>query len=178
MDLDAVRIVVRRKLAGGELPQERITRFWGGISRGEDCAACKERIFRDQLSVEAVNTTTHQGLQFHIGCFYVLDTERRSSGRGVHVRDRPSAEDRLRLLIITKLNDGQLPRSALSPVLGGHGGGETCMGCEERVPKREAMIEGSTEDGRTIHFHTRCFYIWNSERDGLGRGNGAAARDE
>jgi len=62
-------------------------------------------------------------------------------------------------------------------VLGGQGGVETCMACEERVPKCETMIEGSTEDGRTNHFHTRCFYIWNSERDGWTR-KGAAAGDE
>ena len=66
-----MRLVVRRKLVAGELPQDSITRFWGGISHGEECDACGERIRSDQLLVEAISTRTNQGLQFHIGCFYV-----------------------------------------------------------------------------------------------------------
>ena len=84
-----MRLVVRRKLVAGELPQDSITRFWGGISHVEECDAFGERIRSDQLLVEAISTRTNQGLQFHIGCFYVWDGERDPSGRLDHVRDRP-----------------------------------------------------------------------------------------
>ena len=88
-DLDAVRIVIRRKLAAGSLPQDSITRFWGGISHGEDCDACEERIRNDQLIIEAISTRTNQGIQLHVACFYVWDAERDVSGRLDHVRKRP-----------------------------------------------------------------------------------------
>lgn len=86
MDLENVRLIVRRKLAAGQLPQDSISRFWGGISNGEDCDACDEAIRHDQLLVEAISTVTNHGLQFHIGCFYVWDQERDPPGRLDHVR--------------------------------------------------------------------------------------------
>lgn len=89
-DLDAVRLVVRRKLAAGGLPQDSITRFWGGISHGEDCDACGERIRSDQLIIEAISTRTNHGIQLHVRCFYVWDQERDASGRLDHLR-RPKA---------------------------------------------------------------------------------------
>ena len=90
MDLDGVRLIVRRKLATGDLPQDSITRFWGGISHGEECDACGELIGSDQLIIEAISTRTNQGIQFHVGCFYVWDVERDVSGKLNHVRERPS----------------------------------------------------------------------------------------
>jgi hypothetical protein len=89
MDLENVRLVVRRKLASGVLPQDSISRFWGGFSNGEDCDACDEPIRSDQLLVEAISTVTNQGLQFHIGCFYAWDDERDPPGRLDHVRRPP-----------------------------------------------------------------------------------------
>lgn len=89
MDLENVRIIVRRKLATGALPQDSITRFWGGLSNGEDCDACEEPICNDQLVVEAISALTNQGIQFHIPCFYMWDEERDPAGRLDHVR-RPA----------------------------------------------------------------------------------------
>jgi hypothetical protein len=86
MDPEDVRPIVRRKLTRGDLPQDSISRFWGGLSNGEDCDACGEPIGRDQLIVEGISTRTKRGLQFHIGCFYVWDQERDPSGRLDHVR--------------------------------------------------------------------------------------------
>lgn len=79
MDLEDVRLIVRRKLATGDLPQDSISRFWGGLSNGEACDACEESI--DQIIVEAISTRTNHGLQFHVGCFYVWDQEREPSGK-------------------------------------------------------------------------------------------------
>ena len=89
MDLENVRLIVRRKLASGDLPQDSISRFWGGISNGEDCDACEETIRNDELLVEAISAVTNQGLQFHIGCFFVWDQERDPPGRLDHVRRPP-----------------------------------------------------------------------------------------
>lgn len=86
MELEAVRQIVRRKLATGELPQDSISRFWGGLSHGEECDACGERLRPEQIIVEAISTRTNQGLQFHVGCFYVWDKEREPSGRLDHIR--------------------------------------------------------------------------------------------
>ena len=85
MDLEAVRQAVRRKLATGELPQDSISRFWGGRSHGEECDACGERIRAELILIEAISTQTNQGIQFHVGCFHVWDQERDPSGRLDHV---------------------------------------------------------------------------------------------
>jgi hypothetical protein len=85
VDLEAVRQIVRRRLVSGELPQDSITRFWGGRARGEECDACGERIGPTQIIIEAVSTQTSQGIQFHVGCFHVWDQERDPSGRLDHV---------------------------------------------------------------------------------------------
>ena len=81
MGLEAIRQIVRRRLVSGELPQDRITRFWGGHAHGEECDACGERIRADQIIIEAISTRTDQGIQFHVGCFHVWDQEREPSGR-------------------------------------------------------------------------------------------------
>lgn len=91
MDLENVRLIVRRKLVSGELPQDHISRFWGGFSNGEDCDVCEEPIAFDQLLVETISTATNQGLQFHIGCFYIWDEERDPPGRLDHVRRPPKS---------------------------------------------------------------------------------------
>lgn len=89
MDLENVRLIIRRKLGTGDLPQDSISRFWGGISNGEDCDACNEAIRPDQLIVEAISTMTNQGIQFHIQCFYVWDAERDPPGRLDRLPKRP-----------------------------------------------------------------------------------------
>ena len=81
MDADTIRTVIRSKLASGQLPNNHIPRFWGGPSDGEDCDGCEEVVRADQLLMEAISTTTNQGLQFHVECFYIWDTERVVPGR-------------------------------------------------------------------------------------------------
>ena len=86
MDLEAVRLIVRRRLGSGELPQDSIARFWGGRAHGEVCDACGEPIRPSQIIIEAVSTQTSHGIQFHVGCFHVWDQERDPSGRLDHFR--------------------------------------------------------------------------------------------
>ena len=91
MDLETVRQIVRRRLVSGDLPQDSITRFWGGRSHGEACDACGELIRADQILIEAISTRVNQGIQFHVGCFHVWDQEREPSGRLDHVTRRDVA---------------------------------------------------------------------------------------
>ena len=88
VELEDVRLSVRRKLATGALPQDSISRFWGGIPNGEDCDACEEPIRNGQIIIEAISTMTNQGVQFHVACFSVWDAERDVSGRLDRVRKR------------------------------------------------------------------------------------------
>lgn len=91
MDLEAVRQIVRRRLVSGELPQDSITRFWGGRARGEQCDVCGERVRADQILIEAISTQTGHGIQFHLGCFHVWDQERDPSGRLDHITHKDAA---------------------------------------------------------------------------------------
>lgn len=73
--------MVRRKLAAGELPHDSIPRFWGGPSAGEVCDACAEVVAAEELLMEAISTANNQGIQFHVECFYLWDSERDAPGR-------------------------------------------------------------------------------------------------
>jgi hypothetical protein len=50
MEQDALRLIVRRKLAQSDLPHDSIPRFWGGPATDEACDACEETIGRDQFT--------------------------------------------------------------------------------------------------------------------------------
>ena len=47
----------------------------------------------------------------------------------------------LRTLIIAKIHDGRLPRTAPPHVWGGPGHGATCSACEDAISKRQLEIE-------------------------------------
>jgi hypothetical protein len=81
MQYEAIRILIRQKLAGGTLPNDNIPRFWGGPSDGEECDACDEVILANQLLMEGISTLTSKGIQFHVECFYLWDVERDAPGR-------------------------------------------------------------------------------------------------
>ena len=84
MEPNHLRLIIRRKLADGDLPHNSIPRFWGGPANGEECDACEEPIGSPQLIMEAISTTTNQGIQFHVECFYIWDTERDAPARRRH----------------------------------------------------------------------------------------------
>lgn len=81
MKQDALRLIIRRKLAQGDLPHDSIPRFWGGPANNEECDACEETISGDELIMEGISTVTDEGIQLHVECFYVWDTERGDRGR-------------------------------------------------------------------------------------------------
>lgn len=83
MDTNALRAIIRRKLADGQLPDD-LPRVWGCAGTGEECDACGELITTSQYVLEGINPTTKQGLQLHPACFSLWDMERHLTGREDH----------------------------------------------------------------------------------------------
>ena len=72
---DALRVLIRTKLADGRLPHDHAPGVWGGAGRGETCNACEEVITESQFVMDRVRDNM-QTVQFHVQCFYVWDIER------------------------------------------------------------------------------------------------------
>ena len=70
----------------------------------------------------------------------------------------------LRPLIIAKIRDDRLPRTAPPHVWGGPGHGATCSACEDTISKRQLEIEAVLMGGTTFMFHVHCFQLWDEER--------------
>ena len=82
MEQEVLRHLIRSKLADGRLPQDSIPRLWGGAGSGETCDACAEIITKTQFVMEGVSTETGgKGIQFHVGCLHLWDSERCAPGR-------------------------------------------------------------------------------------------------
>ena len=79
MDHEVLRLLIQRKVRGGRLPHD-ITRVWSSPSDKEMCVACDTILSKEQLVMEG--TTLRSGrraLQFHVRCFQVWDSERRTA---------------------------------------------------------------------------------------------------
>jgi hypothetical protein len=80
-----------------------------------------------------------------------------------------ASEEPLRLLIRNKLASGVLPGHDCTKVLGGASNGETCDACGELIGKTQLVMDCIGEHyPKTLQFHVRCFYIWDSERGAPG----------
>ena len=80
LELDALRLIVREKLADGRLPAAGTPRTWGGAGNGNRCDLCEEIIRKTQMMIEGASTDDAQpDLTFHVPCFYLWETERRLS---------------------------------------------------------------------------------------------------
>ena len=79
MDRPILRVLIKEKLADGRLPHDHIPRMWGGPGNGETCYGCDELVTRAQMLMEGIDTLGH-GVQFHVACFYLWDTERQVPG--------------------------------------------------------------------------------------------------
>ena len=75
---ESLRLLVRGALASGELPGQDCTKVFGGVSSGEICDACGEAVAKGQLVMECVGEHYPKTLQFHVRCFYIWDSERRT----------------------------------------------------------------------------------------------------
>ena len=80
MEQQALRILIREKLADGRLPHDSIPRVWGGPGNNETCRACDLVIEKSQFVMEGIGEAM-KGVQFHVRCFYLWDSERDAPGR-------------------------------------------------------------------------------------------------
>jgi hypothetical protein len=79
MENHPLRLIIRAKLADGRLPHDHIPRLWGGPGNGETCDACEETVSKAQMIMEGIGTAGG-GVQFHVACFYLWDSERQVIG--------------------------------------------------------------------------------------------------
>ena len=75
---EPLRLLIRNKLASGVLPGHDCTKVLGGASNGETCDACGELIGKTQLVMDCIGEHYPKTLQFHVRCFYIWDSERRT----------------------------------------------------------------------------------------------------
>ena len=76
-DLEALRLLVRQKLADGRLAADYVPRTWGSLGNGRTCDACEQVVRKSQLMIEGASTDDQQpDLTFHVPCFYLWETER------------------------------------------------------------------------------------------------------
>ena len=80
MEHDVLRELIRDKLADGRLPQNSISRVWGGAGNSEMCVACEGIIEKNQFVMEGIGAGL-KAIQFHVRCFYYWDAERTPPGR-------------------------------------------------------------------------------------------------
>lgn len=76
MDAEALRSLIRRKLADGRLPIDHIPRVWGGAGNDEVCDACDTPIGKNEFVMEGIGEE-RKSLQLHVRCFQIWDAERR-----------------------------------------------------------------------------------------------------
>ena len=77
MEEQALRLLIRQKLADRRLPHDSIPRVWGGPSDGETCNACGESVTKPALIMEGIALGGTAPLRLHVRCFYMWDGERR-----------------------------------------------------------------------------------------------------
>jgi len=75
---ESLRLLIRSELASGALPGHDCTKVFGGVSNGEICDACREAIAKGQLVMDCIGEHYPKTLQFHVRCFYIWDSERRT----------------------------------------------------------------------------------------------------
>jgi hypothetical protein len=80
MEQDALRHLIRDKLADGRLPHNSNPRAWGGPGNNGMCLACESVIAKNEFVVEGIGEAV-KAVQFHVRCFYDWDAEREPPGR-------------------------------------------------------------------------------------------------
>ena len=77
MDTDALRLLIRSKLADGRLPVNGIPKVWGGPGHDEMCAACESSVTKDEFIIEGISLESAEGmLKLHAKCFWLWENER------------------------------------------------------------------------------------------------------
>ena len=78
MDSDALRVLIRTKLADGVLPQNSIKWLVRAPSNGHRCDACSTDILARQHLIQGA-TRLGATFRFHLLCFCLWDEERQAS---------------------------------------------------------------------------------------------------
>jgi len=81
----------------------------------------------------------------------------------------PEPDEGLRLLIRAKLVDGRLPPERMARVWARPANGETCVACETAITRAQLVMESVADREPPTQFHTRCFALWQAERNLPGR---------
>jgi hypothetical protein len=91
--IQALRALIRSKIADGRLPHDSSLRVWGGRSGGDVCTACDGQITKDEFVLGGVYLVDKsEPVQFHVMCFWLWDAEVR--------RPPESASSRPRLYVV------------------------------------------------------------------------------
>ena len=77
---ESLRILIREKLTSGVLPCHDCTKVFGGPANEEICDACHAKITKAELVMECIGEHYPKALLFHVVCFYIWDSERRTLG--------------------------------------------------------------------------------------------------
>ena len=78
-------------------------------------------------------------------------------------------QDALRLHIVQKLADGQLPHDSILRLSGRPSTGETCDACESVIESGQFVMRGTGPGDRSLQFHVDCLYLWEVARQAPGR---------
>ena len=80
MDQQALRVLIRQKLAAGHLPRERGPRVWSGPGQGETCDVCALVVDHTELVMDVPADAVTRELHFHVACFHAWQVERAAAG--------------------------------------------------------------------------------------------------
>ena len=75
MESDELRMMIRQKLARGNLPRHKCLVTWFGPGTGHRCVACDRVIGRQEIECECEHSAGDV-LRFHQSCFAAWDDER------------------------------------------------------------------------------------------------------
>jgi CheY-like chemotaxis protein len=106
MDIEALHLSIRRKLAAGSLPTDTITRIVGFLGDEEVCDACELVISNEQFFMKGISRADNQALQLHLECLYIWDLERHALG---HDPPPPSRRelDGIHALVVDDTDDSR-----------------------------------------------------------------------
>jgi hypothetical protein len=80
MEPQALRVLIRQRLAAGHLPQEKGPRVWSGPGQGEICDACSLVVGHTEPAMDVPSDAVTRELHFHVACFHAWQVERSASG--------------------------------------------------------------------------------------------------
>ena len=94
MGTNALRLLIRQKLADGRLPRNGVPKVWGVPGSGEQCHACDELVAKSDFLMEGPVLSGGRAarhVQLHVLCFHVWDDERRRLPAGQVPSTSPAA---------------------------------------------------------------------------------------